>query len=176
MKGAIFDVPGHESYIEGLWRHAHATGRLAQEIARTRRDNVEAAFLCGLLHDIGSPVILQGLVDLSRKEGCSLDRACVDYAMDELHGIVGAKLIEEWKLPAWVQDVALHHHDPSGASAHADLVHTVALADALCDWLLLEEGEGERPGMELLQLLDLYDEDLDSLCSKAPAIVAEMAA
>ena len=38
----------------------------AKEIARMRRANVESAFLCGLLHDIGKPVILQALADLQR--------------------------------------------------------------------------------------------------------------
>jgi putative nucleotidyltransferase with HDIG domain len=176
VKGAVFDVPGHEDFVAGLWHHAQATGRLSQEIARARRDNVEAAFLCGLLHDIGSPVILQGLVDVARREGCTIDSVCIEHAVDELHGAVGAKLVEEWKLPDWTREAVLHHHNPAGASAHNDLVNTVALGDALSDWLLEDDGEGERPGAELLRLLDLYDEDVDALCAKGPAIVRELAA
>lgn len=176
VKGAIFDVPGHEELVADLWRHAQAVGRLSQEIARARRDNVEAAFLCGLLHDVGSPVILQGLVDLARKMGRPLDAACIAHVIDELRGAVGAELIKAWRLPDWIQEVVLHHQDPAGASAHFALVHTVALSDGLTRWLLCEEGEGARPGAELLQLLDLYDEDVDALCSQMPKIVAEMAA
>lgn len=175
VKGAVFNVPGHEAYVSGLWRRAHTSGRLAQEVARTRRSNVEAAFLCGLLHDIGAPVILQGLVDLARVNGATLDAAAIDDAVDRLHATIGARLVQEWHLPEWVKEVTLHHHQPDAASAHLDLVHTVALCDSLTQWILDEKGEGDAPGLEHLGSLDLYQDDFDTLCAKGAEIAAESA-
>ena len=34
-----------------------------------RRANVESAFLCGLLHEVGKPVLLQLIVDVARELG-----------------------------------------------------------------------------------------------------------
>jgi putative nucleotidyltransferase with HDIG domain len=175
VKGAVFNVPGHEDYVAKLWRRAHASGRLAQEVARTRRSNVEAAFLCGLLHDIGAPVILQGLVDLARANRATLDAGAIENAVEALHATIGARLVQDWKLPDWVHEVTLNHHDPESASGHQDLVHTVALSDALTHWLLEDGGEGDAPGQEHLPLLDLYQDDFERLCEKGAEITQESA-
>ena len=55
----------------------------AKEIARLRRSNVEGAFLCGLLHDIGKPVLLQTLVDIQRSfgDGRPCSRECCDGSL-----------------------------------------------------------------------------------------------
>ena len=39
-----------------------------------RRFNVESAYLCGLLHGIGRPVVLQTLVALSKEQGSTLNK------------------------------------------------------------------------------------------------------
>src|SRR5438132_707575 len=83
-----------------------------QVIARARRWNVEEGFLCGLLHDVGRPVLLQAMVDLHRELGYPLDRQSAFAAMDEFHCRVGKYLTEEWTLPARVAETILYHHDP----------------------------------------------------------------
>ena len=175
VNGAAFGGQGHEDYVGKLWRRAHVSARLSQEVARTRRANVEAAFLCGLLHDIGAPVILQGLIDVAKAGGESLDRETIEYVTDSLHASIGAGMIQEWKLPDWVHEVTLVHHQPETASAHVDLVHTVALSDSLAHWLLEEDGEGDPPGMEHVRSLDLYQDDFESICEKGSEIIGESA-
>ena len=59
MQSGVFRVPGYEPVLNQLWRHALASGAFAKEIARVRRLNVESAFLCGLLHSVGKPALLQ---------------------------------------------------------------------------------------------------------------------
>ncbi len=65
----VFRVQGYEDEIKRMWRHALITGLYAKEIARQRRHNVEGAFLCGLLHAIGKPVVVHALTDLQKKLG-----------------------------------------------------------------------------------------------------------
>lgn len=66
IKGSAFKVPGWDDEVKSLWHYSLASGAYAKEIARMRRFNVESAYLCGLLHGIGRPVVLQTLVALSR--------------------------------------------------------------------------------------------------------------
>ncbi len=172
VEGAVFDVAGHDEYVTKAWRHAHASGKLAQEIARMRRSNVEASFLCGLLHDVGTPVILQGLVDICREEGLKLDTDMIEDAVGALHQEMGGQLIEKWGLPAWVRDCALHHHLPAAATEYHDFIETVALADVLTHWILDDDCEGVPPGLEHAEALDLYDEDLDELQERASEILS----
>lgn len=55
IKGSAFKVPGWDDEVKRLWQYSLASGAYAKEIARTRRFNVESAYLCGLLHGIGKP-------------------------------------------------------------------------------------------------------------------------
>jgi putative nucleotidyltransferase with HDIG domain len=173
VKGSVFKVKGHEKYIEELWQHALLTGRLAQEIARARRANPEAAFLCGLLHDIGAPVALQGLVDLCKETGfCLLDHA-MRHAIAGLHPEIGATLVETWKLADWVQIAVRYHHEPERAPRHQEIARMVALADALAYWLDEDEGQGLPPGIEHAEYLELYDEELEGLVARGGKLLAE---
>src|SRR6185503_16029782 len=55
LKGRVFSVARFDAQIRVLWVHSAGAGIWAREIARMRRRNVEGAFLCGLLHDVGRP-------------------------------------------------------------------------------------------------------------------------
>ena len=77
LKTGAFQVPGHEAEVKRLWRHALASGGFAKEVARTRRVNVESAYLCGLLHGIGKPVVLRTAATLAREQKFTLDEAIV---------------------------------------------------------------------------------------------------
>ena len=56
MRSKVFVLKGHEERLRAMWLHSAMSGTWAKEIARACRRNVEGAFLCGLLHDIGQPV------------------------------------------------------------------------------------------------------------------------
>ena len=64
MKGRVFKVPGYQTKVRAMWVHSAMAGCYAKEIARKIRHNVEGAFLCGLLHDVGKPVVMQGFLDI----------------------------------------------------------------------------------------------------------------
>lgn len=66
LQGGAFKVPGYEGELKQLWRHAIASAAFAKEIARLRRSNVEAAFLCGVLHAIGKPALLRVVADVEK--------------------------------------------------------------------------------------------------------------
>ena len=176
VKGAVFKVRGHEKYVEQLWQHALLTGRLAQEIARARRANVEAAFLCGLLHDIGAPVALQGLVDLCKETGFCLIEKAMLHTIAGLHQEVGALLVQSWKLADWVHESVRYHHEPERAQKHHELVRTTALADALAYWFEEDEAQGLPPGLEHAAELELYEEDIEGILARGKKLVAEATA
>lgn len=175
VRGAVFKVEGHEARVEELWSHAQATAAVAREIARARRANVEAAFLSGLLHDIGAPIVLQGLVDECERGGFAACEVDVDGAIETLHAYVGADLVRRWGLPCWVAQSVLHHHVPAGAEEALDVVRTVALADELAHWLQEAEGAGIPPGLEHAEALELYAEDIEELCTSTAAQLASLA-
>jgi len=165
LKGSAFEVPGFEPALKELWRHSAATGVFAKEIARTLRRNVEGAFLCGLLHDIGKPVTLSLLPSVCKEVKVKLTDEIALAAMDQHHSLMGAMLVKEWELAPWVETVARHHHDYENATEHQTEVMVTCLADNLTHWAMESKEISEEALFELPVVadLDLYEDDLQSL-------------
>jgi putative nucleotidyltransferase with HDIG domain len=138
LKQRVFSVPGHESRTKDLWRHSAATAGYARAVAQLLQRNMESAFLSGLLHDVGMPLVMQAASDLARERKVALTPVEMEAAMDQFHGVFGARLAERWRLGPWVGVAILHHHDPSAARMLQDDVLVITLADALATWALDE--------------------------------------
>jgi putative nucleotidyltransferase with HDIG domain len=155
--------------VRGAFRHSFATALFAQDIARARRATVDSAFIAGLLHDIGRPLLLQALIDLYRDAKLAPEREAILAAADEAHAYVGGLLADNWALPPRVAEAVRKHHAPAGC----ELAMMVALADSLAHAAL--DG-GEPVVTELAAPLNLYPEDVAALVGKSADIVTTVAA
>jgi len=126
----VFKVEGFDLRVRGLFRHAIGTAAYAQEIARSLRQNVEEAFLCGLLSDFGRPVLLQALVDLKKEMKVDISRETIDAVSGEFHTRVGAELAKAWRLPPLLSESILYHHEPEKAGAEAQSAARATRLDA----------------------------------------------
>jgi putative nucleotidyltransferase with HDIG domain len=165
LRGRVFEVPGFQPRVRAIWAHSAATAVYAKEVARLLRRNVEGAFLCGLLHDVGKPIVLQELVDISRERTTKpVPSAIGEAAMDEYHLAIGARLVEFWKLAPWMAEVVRFHHDPEAAPQYAEEARITRLADLLAHWALGKLDPAElATETQLLSNLNLYPEDLEKL-------------
>jgi putative nucleotidyltransferase with HDIG domain len=170
VNGKANTIKGREAEMRLLRMHAAATGVWSREVARHRRRNVEAAFLTGLLHDIGRPIILRAVLDLAG--GTTLEESVLQSLVDEFHASVGARLIDRWKLPHWIAAAVDGHHDISRAGEHSDLAATVMLADELAHWSEAPDAVREQKirGLPVLAMLGVYPEDLDELLARREAV------
>jgi HD-like signal output (HDOD) protein len=174
IQSGVFRVPGHEAALKRLWRHALASGTWGKEIARVRRANVEGAFLCGLLHGVGKPALLQLVVDVARELGCPVEAAWLSGYLEGHHQLLGRKVAEAWELPKAVVGAICHYADYSQAGAHALEAKTTCLADRLATWVLDPEAFDEKTlrAHPVFADLNLYPEDIAGLCAKRDAVVA----
>jgi putative nucleotidyltransferase with HDIG domain len=170
----VFRVPGQDARVRALFRHSVAAAAYAQEIARLRRWNVEEAFLCGLLHDAGKPVLLQLLVEVERELDLGVDASVVEDVVDEMHGSVGGRLVEEWRLPARLAETIVHHHRPHEAPSAAQSAMMTAIADDLAHFALQSKPvtEAQLGAHPLLVPLNLYRDELDALIARKDAVKA----
>ena len=175
----VFRVPGRESRIAELWTHSACAGAWAREIARARRRNAEAAFLCGLLHDVGKPALLREVAAIERGLGLHLEVAALEDCLDELHAELGARMLERWKLPARMVAAARFHHRPDDPEVltdnarYAEDVYTTALADQLAHWSSTE-APTRLEALHVsaaLEPLGLYDEDLEALMGRRDTVL-----
>lgn len=177
----VFQVPGFEALVKAHFAHSLAAGAFAQEIARSRRWNVEEAFLCGLLHDVGWPLLLQELVDLHRQCNCPLELPAVEGAISRLHAKVGSDLVGHWSLPARLAETILFHHDPLRSTSAAQTAMMTDLADDLAHLTVPLPGPG-RDVTEasvrqhaMLVPLNLYPDEMEALLAQREKIKAMVA-
>jgi putative nucleotidyltransferase with HDIG domain len=172
----LFRVRGFEPYVRTLFDHSFVAAGFAQEIARARRWNVEEAFLCGLLHDVGRPTLLQALVSIAEEHGQALQQESVQPVLDELHAQVGSDLVASWSLPTQLAEAVGYHHRPEEAPSHARLAMVTRLSADLAHSLV---GPGEVTDNQirnhrLLAPLNLYRDDLEALLEHAGDILISL--
>lgn len=166
LQGRVFKVPGHQARVRSIWVHCAVTAAFGREVARKLRRNVEAAFLCGLLHDIGRPIVLQATVDaLAHRSKEPLPAALLETAMDEFHEEFAGRMVASWKLAEWTVAVVANHHAPGKAAPHEEQAHITYLADKLAEWALDETKASEDFVADdpTFDSLNLYPEDIEAL-------------
>ena len=171
------------------WRHCLAVAQTTQILQlRARKATAPSTELhaAGLLHDIGMLVLDRtlgvgyGRILANAHEGA---RPLFEVEREMIgtdHADVGARLLEQWKLPEQLALATAAHHDPLGnATPTAQLVY---LADFVCNRHAVHHGTAYRPeacvpeiwdalGIAEAELPDILIE-VDSSLSKADAILA----
>ncbi len=107
--------------IENIYKHSMGAGAIARGIAKSENmaeEQVDNAFMAGLLHDIGKLVLAASLpeayrevLDLSRHGEVSLPEAEIEK-LGATHAEVGAYLLGLWGLPYTVVEAVAFHHNP----------------------------------------------------------------
>lgn len=120
-----------------FWEHSLTNAVLAREIARkTGYQNIDEAYLCGLLHDVGriaflavTPTKYTSLFqEEDSRELCNAELE----ALQITHSEAGAWMADRWKLGQHVADSILFHHEPaSRIEKTSPLVRLTYLAHVL---------------------------------------------
>ena len=173
VQNSLFNVPGQEKTINYLWKHSLASSAYAKEIARSRRKNVESSYLCGLLHTIGKPIVLKSLHEICKKEKVKLPLEDSLKILEEEHKVMSLRLAKEWDLPEQVMQSVEFFDDYENCDNFEDEVCTVVLAHILADDLLEHENTEELNLADhaLIDLLNMYPEDVEELLSKKEKIL-----
>jgi HD-like signal output (HDOD) protein len=170
VHGRFFRNPRFAGQLCRLWQHSALAAGWAREIARRTRDSVEGAFLCGLLHDLGAPVLYQAVHDIQEETGRPFANQDVETCVASLTPETGGRLLESWLLPGWVAEAVRFRPDWDGAANHPRLVSITALADLFATW-----SAGPRDGAIFLPagpigVLELGPADVEELKTRLEAV------
>lgn len=128
--------------LDAFWRHAVYSAALVQALSgavpKEIRPPAGLAYLAGLLHNFGH--LLLG--HLFKQEFMILNKFVSKYpdkpvdliehrVLGTDHGIIGAWLMEAWRLPEEIVIAIREHHNESYQEIHAVYPQLVALADRL---------------------------------------------
>lgn len=124
---------------ERLWKHAYTTALIAAEITQRRPwIDKEAAYVLGLLHDLGRVAMavhfneyFQSVSSLAETRKIPL--RYVEYECGLTHSEIGRWICATWALPETFQKVMEFHHEPLRSSSCRSEVTLVFLADVLAN-------------------------------------------
>jgi HD-like signal output (HDOD) protein len=123
------------------WAHSLVSGFLARKLAIrcNRNDICEEAFLAGLLHDIGQPVLYGAnptdyeAVLEEDKEGAVPLETIEEKYFGANHREVGGALLKKWNFPDIYADTALEHESVNITSPHKSLIIFASVACLLSE-------------------------------------------
>ncbi|HUQ11758.1 MAG TPA: HDOD domain-containing protein [Steroidobacteraceae bacterium] len=178
VQSQVFASTYFRKEMTELWRESVITALFAQEVARLKRRNVEAAYLCGLLHRVGHAVVLARVGSAALKNRLTPDVAQIMPFAHKHEARVGTLLAACWNLPPAVSAAIAHWRDPQEANEHRTEVMEVALARQISDELRTPGAGGELPDSMLgpvslwMDELSIYPDELFTIMAQRAAIYA----
>ncbi|HET8539942.1 MAG TPA: HDOD domain-containing protein [Anaeromyxobacter sp.] len=157
------------------WRHAAASAHLSRELARLRGLDPDAAWLCGLLHDVGRAAALAAIERLAAGARVVGSPARWDALVERWHVSLGLSLAARLRLPREVVDAIALHHGPGEAidpDRSPGLVRIVRTAGAIVRALWDDPPADE----DALAADDLDDAEADHLAAVVVALPSAVSA
>lgn len=172
LNSKIFKAPGYEKHIAGIWKHSLVTAVWSKEIARQLRTNVEAAFLCGLLHSIGKAVILQTISDFRASNENIMGDYDLQKLFEEYESDVSAVVAEEWGLPEIVAEAITYYNQFTNAPTSAEVAATVLFGSQMATHMINPEQFSleELCTSSALDMVNLYPDEVEALLEKADVV------
>jgi len=124
---------------QDMWTHS-VNCAVASEVIHarmTRSNGTEAAFVAGLLHDVGKLILARALPERFRQivETCREHNFTMAQAERNIlstdHARIGGELAEGWQFPHRLRVAIEYHHCPSEAYDNEDIARAVSAANLL---------------------------------------------
>jgi HD-like signal output (HDOD) protein len=122
-----------QQLMNELWQSAIGTAVGCRLVAQLTRRDPDNAFLLGLVHDVGKPVLAWCLDTVIREQvaGRVEFDDMAPYIFHLLHPRVGSLIVRHWKLPGGLARIVNHHHDPAPPDDVKSWTRMLRIADLL---------------------------------------------
>lgn len=155
--------------LKTFWIRSFRVASIARTLAKQLKLDADAAFTCGMMHNIGELLIQTGAPDFARRLNRQPQREAAAHAAEETLQLgfgypeVGAELARRWQLPALIQDAIAYQARPSqapGAGSYSRLVAQAVLIGETVELDGLSEKaiqSLEGPLLEEVDLVKLFE-------------------
>jgi putative nucleotidyltransferase with HDIG domain len=165
-----------------VWEHSVAVALLSRMLVqRARPALAEGAYLSGLLHDIGKPILAAMLLEAERRLVGSRTQSWILPGtwlrlIDGSHRSVGLALARKWRLPSEVAAV-LQEEGTYDAAAGVSVANAVRLANAIAkrEGLCPERPDAGRTGALIAEGMGLFGLDEAAVERLVDALQAQLA-
>jgi len=111
MRAAMFSKRGSDNELAALiWYQSLAGAGIMRGLASLLKVDEEEASLLGLMHDIGSVIVLRFVRENEKASHALIDVPTFEYLCFESHQEFGELVATAWKLPDTLKAVVANHH------------------------------------------------------------------
>lgn len=125
--------------LERFWEASAQTARVAAELAkRLKSVRPDVAYTFGLFHDCGIPLIMKRfpeartVLEAATAEEFASFNDIEDMHLGTNHAVVGYFLARRWRLPDFVAEGILHHHDYQAIASESTVSLQARSLIAIC--------------------------------------------
>ncbi len=101
---------GESNMAQRLWSRSLVSAHVMRALSKFTKVDEEDAYLLGLLHDIGSVVVLRIILNDRTVSSFDPDENTFEYLCAECHQEFGELIANEWNLPDDVTSIITNHH------------------------------------------------------------------
>lgn len=132
----IFSARSYRSILEQSWKLSMGAAVACEALSRATGLEREGAFLLGLLHDTGKPVLVNAISECEKQNGGRpLGDDLVEIVMSQMHEEVGAYVLERWGMAAPIVEAARAHHFYRGAARATPAHKLICAGNLICQHL-----------------------------------------
>lgn len=176
LNSKLFNAPGYEARLSEIGQAAFCTAMWSKEVARQAQGNVESAFMCGLLHSIGRPALLQTLSEESVKSGLKVSPEQAKELEDSLHQYFGQYITKAWEMPSIVCFTTRYATDYSACKQHQAPAAVVYAGALLARTSLANEDLASIAQNDVFVALNLYTDQVSALFAMRDGIISAVRA
>lgn len=132
----IFSARSYREILEQSWKLSLGTAIACESLSEATGLERDSAFLIGLLHETGKPVLVNAVSEFERQnQGRPLGQERVEILMSHLHEEIGAYVLADWDMPPSVVGAAGEHHRYQGANRATSAQRLVYAGNLVCQHL-----------------------------------------
>ncbi|MEM6961566.1 MAG: HDOD domain-containing protein, partial [Myxococcota bacterium] len=160
--------------FQGIWKHSIAVATAARKTAqRIGASEPEQAYIAGLLHEAGKPIVGALLLEaermITREDSKWMTSSVWQNVVESCFCAIGESLASSWNLPAQVV-TAIRRGNDFDDSAAGSVSNVICFANALAEQQGFPSGDVERRVADLrvvrgAQLLGLVEADMETVVS-----------
>ena len=136
---SIFKAKGLEPLMDRILSHAVLTAYIGREMASLLQKDADQQFMCGLLHTVGKPIILQLVSEMGLLIPMDPPHEGLITMTDRLHLKAVKLACNRWNLPNEVRSCCAHYLDSEKAKKQQDTVRITCLASQLAELCQTED-------------------------------------
>lgn len=132
----IFSARTYRPLLEESWKRSVGVAVACEALARATGIERDHAFLLGLLHDTGTPVLVNAVTEHEKQNGGRpLGVDVVEILVSQLHEETGAHVLTDWGMSPAIVDAAREHHRYRGAGKSPAGSSLAYAANLVCEHL-----------------------------------------